>query len=223
MPNLGISNVGKVFESDGNSTRVLDKLNLSVETGSIVAIEGASGSGKSTLLNLIATIDTPSTGKISYGDKILSQFSTREKEKFRAQNLGFIFQHYCLLPDFSVLENVMMPLLICKNSWSFALEKSRVLLDLVGLDNRKSHFPSQISGGEMARVGVARALVGEKDLVLADEPTGNLDKSNSEKLADLLWSLQQKLNFTLIIVTHDRDFAARASQRYQLSSGNLAQ
>lgn len=222
MQDLKIVKLSKQFEDESSSVLVLDELDLEVPAGSIVSIEGASGSGKSTLLNIIGTMDSPSSGYVKYGKQKLNYLSAREKEKFRAQKLGFIFQHYYLLPDFTVLENVMMPLLIAKHPWSEARKKSDELLKMVGLAERKEHFPARISGGEMARTGLARALAAEGiSLVLADEPTGNLDMQNSNHLADMLWDLQKELSFTLIIVTHDQDFAARIPVRYRLNLGKL--
>ena len=145
----------------------------------------------------------------------------REQERFRSRSLGLIFQHHYLLPDFTVLENVMMPLLIQRRPPAQCREEALESLRLVGLEHRLEHFPGQISGGEMARAGVARALVGGKKLILADEPTGNLDRRNSEKLAELLWRLQSELGFTLMIVTHDSELAARVPVRWRLVNGAL--
>ena len=147
--------------------------------------------------------------------------SERQKENFRAEHVGLIFQHHYLLPDFTVLENVIMPLWIQRRNVARSAESAVAMLKNVGLSHRLHHYPSQISGGEMARAGVARALVGGKKLILADEPTGNLDRDNSEKLADLLWNLQSELGFTMLIVTHDRDLARRVPRRFRLKEGHL--
>ena len=222
MQDLKIVKLRKQFQDRSGEILVLNELELKVPSGSVISIEGASGSGKSTLLNIIGTMDSPSSGYVEYGRQRLSSLSEREKENFRSRNLGFIFQHYYLLPDFTVLENTMMPLLISKENWSEARKKSEELLEMVGLGKRKEHFPTRISGGEMARTGLARALVGgKKSIVLADEPTGDLDDKNSRHLANLLWKLQEKLKFTLIIVTHDQDFATQISVRYRLHLGKL--
>ncbi|MCB1306755.1 MAG: ABC transporter ATP-binding protein, partial [Leptospiraceae bacterium] len=187
----------------------------------IVSVEGASGEGKSTLLNIIGTMDVATSGTIRVGEHEITRMNEREKENFRAAELGFIFQHHYLLPDFTVLENVMMPLLIQRAPVRSSRDVAARMLDMVGLSHRLEHFPGQISGGEMARAGVARALVGDKKLILADEPTGNLDKNNSDRLAELLWRLQSELSFTLLIVTHDRDLAERVPVRHRLASGSL--
>lgn len=213
--------LGKIYAGEGDQVTVLDELDFSVFPGQIVSVEGASGAGKSTFLHVIATIDRPTSGVLKLFGQEVTSMSDREKEQFRAQKLGLIFQHHYLLPDFTVIENTMMPLWIQRLPVREARQKARETLELVGLGHRLNHYPSQISGGEMARAGVARALVGGKELILADEPTGNLDRENSDKLADLLWELQNRLNFTLMIVTHDRDLASRVPARFRLSDGKL--
>lgn len=221
IPVMEAISLGKVYAGEGDQVTVLDSLDFSIQKNQIVSVEGASGAGKSTFLHVIATIDQPTSGTLKLFGQDVTAMSEREKEIFRAQKLGLIFQHHYLLPDFTVLENTMMPLWIQRSSVGKAREKAKETLELVGLGHRLNHYPSQISGGEMARAGVARALVGGKELILADEPTGNLDRDNSDKLADLLWSLQKQLEFTLMIVTHDRDLAARVPSRYRLRDGKL--
>ncbi len=220
---LHLQAISKGFDTEAAAISVLHKLDFYLEEGSIASIEGASGSGKSTLLNLIGTMDRPDTGAIFYGEQELTQMKTQAREYFRSHSLGFIFQHYHLLPDFSVLENTMMPLFLQKKSYKQAGRESMEILQEVGLQHRIHHYPSQISGGEMARASVARALVGQKSLILADEPTGNLDRKNSEQLAELLWRLQRDFRFSLIIATHDHNLAERIELRYELHSGALAQ
>lgn len=218
---IDIENLVKEYRGEGETIRVLDNLEMQIQRGTIASVEGASGVGKSTLLNIIGTLDSHSTGKIKIEGQDVSLLSENAKEKFRADTLGFIFQHHYLLPDFTVLENVMMPLLIQRVSLLQASRESKEALDLVGLSHRLNHYPSQVSGGEMARAGVARSLVGGKKLILADEPTGNLDRENSDRLADLLWNLQSELKFTLLIVTHDRDLARRVPHRFRMQKGKL--
>jgi len=219
-----LENIYKTYISEGEEIHVLNGIDLEVEKGEIISIEGASGSGKSTLLNIIGIIDKPDQGNL-WIDNIKIDVNQQNKlDEIRALKIGFIFQHYYLLPDFNILENVMMPLWIIqkRNVIIDNIQKqAKELLDLVGLSNRLYHYPSQISGGEMARATVARALVGNKKLILADEPTGNLDKENSYKIIDLLWNLQKKLQFTLIIVTHDRELAEKIPKRYKLDNGKL--
>jgi lipoprotein-releasing system ATP-binding protein len=218
---IEIRDLVKEFRGERETIQVLRGLDLIVPSGSIASVEGASGAGKSTLLNIIGTIDHPSSGLVRLDSQDVTNMSEREKEAFRAHRLGFIFQHHYLLPDFTVLENVMMPLLIQRKAVAKGREDATYYLEMVGLGERLHHYPTQISGGEMARAGVARALVGGKRLILADEPTGNLDKQNSDRLADLLWRLQDELKFTLLIVTHDMDLAARVPVRHSLVDGSL--
>jgi len=219
-----LENIYKRYISEGEEIHVLNGIDLEVEKGEIISIEGASGSGKSTLLNIIGIIDKPDQGNL-WIDNIKIDVNQQNKlDEIRALKIGFIFQHYYLLPDFNILENVMMPLWIMqkRNVIIDNIQKqAKELLDLVGLSHRLYFYPSQISGGEMARATVARALVGNKKLILADEPTGNLDKENSYKIIDLLWNLQKKLQFTLIIVTHDRELAEKIPKRYKLDNGKL--
>ncbi len=218
--NISIQSLSKHFKKQGK-IQVLQELSFDIESGGISAIEGASGEGKSTFLYIVGTLDEPSTGKILYDGKEILQMNQNQRAKFRAKNLGFIFQHHYLLPDFTVLENTMMPLLIRRENRSSAQKESKKILDMVGLGDRLSHYPDEISGGEMARAGVARALAGNKSLILADEPTGNLDRKNVRMLRDLIWELHEKMKFTLVIVTHDRELARSAPKRYTLSEGRL--
>ena len=218
---IKIKKLTKVYDINARKLVILNQLDLNIEPRSIIAIEGTSGSGKSTLLNIIGAIDVPNSGTIHYDDQELRQMSDKAKESLRVHKIGFVFQNHYLLPDFSVLENVMLPLLVARKNWFSARQQALCLLEMVDLIQRKDHYPSQISGGEMARAGVARALVGNKRLVLADEPTGNLDQANSDHIAELLWSLQKELSFSLIIVTHDRKLAKRAPIRYHLSGGKI--
>ena len=221
MSIINITDLRKVYRGENDTVEVLSGLNFDVAAGEIVSVEGASGEGKSTLLNILGTIDTASSGQVLIDDADITVMKEREKERFRSKTLGFIFQHHYLLPDFTVLENVTMPLLILRKSILSARREAENILEKVGLSHRMDHFPSQISGGEMARAGVARALVGGKTLILADEPTGNLDRKNSDKLADLLWKLQSDFKFTLLIVTHDQELASRVPTRYRLMQGIL--
>ncbi len=219
-----LENIYKTYISEGEEIHVLNGIDLEVEKGEIISIEGVSGSGKSTLLNIIGIIDKPDQGNL-WIDNIKIDVNRQDKlDEIRALKIGFIFQHYYLLPDFNILENVMMPLWIMQKRNIFIdniQKQAKELLDLVGLSHRLYHYPSQISGGEMARATVARALVGNKKLILADEPTGNLDKENSYKIIDLLWNLQKNFQFTLIIVTHDRELAEKIPKRYKLDNGKL--
>jgi lipoprotein-releasing system ATP-binding protein len=192
-----------------------------VNSEEIVSVEGASGVGKSTLLNIIGALDDFDSGKVDVCGVDLANISSSEKEKFRAQKISLIFQHHLLLPDFTAIENVMIPLLIVGISPTKAKKSAAEILSLVGLGERMESFPSQLSGGESARVGVARALVSRKQLILADEPTGNLDRENSRNLMALILELQKEFKFSMILVTHDMELASFATKRNKIISGIL--
>jgi lipoprotein-releasing system ATP-binding protein len=186
-----------------------------------VVITGESGSGKTTLLNLVAGLDAPSNGAILFEGTDLGGLSETELAVFRSRNLGFVFQFHYLMRDFTALENVMMPALIAGEAASRARERSTRLLMEVGLSDRADHYPPQLSGGEQQRVAVARALTNDPSIVLADEPTGNLDERNSTAVEDLLFELVGRHGVTLLMVTHDRRLAARGDRRLVLAHGVL--
>ncbi|MBU2881348.1 lipoprotein-releasing ABC transporter ATP-binding protein LolD [Psychrosphaera sp. B3R10] len=200
-------------------TEVLKGVDLTIAQGEQVAILGQSGSGKSTLLHLMGMLDEPTEGQLFINNVDVTQLSDDKKAQFRNQNMGFIYQFHHLLTEFSALENVAMPLLISGVVRKVALEKAKVLLEDVGLGHRLSHNPSQMSGGERQRVAIARALVNNPSLVLADEPTGNLDKKNAEHVFDLFLKLNQQSNTTLVVVTHDLLLAERFDRIIQLDDG----
>ena len=218
---ITISNLEKTYKTDSENLTVLKDLNLEIEKGSKIAIVGESGSGKSTLLNIIGGIDKATAGSITAGKWELSKLSESELSEYRSSFLGLIFQFHYLLKDFTALENVYMAALIAGTPKKEAIAKSEKLLDDVGLLNRKNHLPSQLSGGERQRVSVARALVNNPELILADEPTGNLDPRNAEKIGDLLFSMVEKYNKTLILVTHDLSLAKKADVQYRIVEGSL--
>jgi lipoprotein-releasing system ATP-binding protein len=221
MAIVKIENLRKSYYISDLSVSILSDLNLLIEKPEIVSVEGASGVGKSTLLNILGAMDKFDSGTVEVCGTNLSQMSATEQEKFRAEKVSFIFQHHLLLPDFTALENVMIPLLINKINRSKALRDSKEILEKVGLGDRMHSFPSQLSGGESARVGVARALVTKKQLILADEPTGNLDRENSRNLMTLIMQLQKELQFAMILVTHDLELASMANKRNKIISGAL--
>lgn len=189
--------------------------------GETVSIVGASGTGKSTLLHILGTIDEPSSGQVFYEDQQLTGAADSALALFRSRRLGFVFQFHHLLPEFSALENVAMPLLLQGCSSRKRLEKAEQALKDVGLAGKEQNRPSELSGGEQQRVAVARALVGGPDLVLADEPTGNLDRRTGEQLMDLMFQLSQSREQTLIYVTHNEDLAHRAQRQLLLKDGKL--
>ncbi len=219
--NVNVKGLEKFYQVGESKYHILNELDFEVNAGEIVSVEGASGVGKSTLLNILGAMDGFDSGVVEVCGVSLKSLSEREKENFRAEKISFIFQQHLLLPDFTALENVMMPLLIAKLSSKEAKLRATEILAKVGLGERLHSFPSQLSGGESARVGVARALVGRKQLILADEPTGNLDRNNSRHLMDLIRDLQREFQFSLILVTHDMELASLAHRRNRIVSGKL--
>lgn len=218
---VDIENLSKTYQVLDQTFSILSNLKFQVFKGEIVSIEGASGVGKSTLLNIIGALDDFDSGKVMVCGENLFKISERKKEIFRATKISLIFQSHLLLPDFTALENVMIPLLIEGKTKSVATGLALDILNRVGLKDRALSYPSQLSGGESARVGVARALVNGKELVLADEPTGNLDRENSKNLMNLITDLQKEYKFSLILVTHDMELAGLASKRNKMLGGVL--
>ena len=223
---LTIKNLEKVYVTDSERLTVLKGLNLNVEEGSKLAVVGESGSGKSTLLNIIGGIDNATSGTVEAGTKEtgkweVTSLSEAKMSDYRTHFLGLIFQFHYLLKDFTALENVYMPALIAGLPKKEAMERAAELLDDVGVADRKNHLPSQLSGGERQRVAVARALINDPSLILADEPTGNLDPANAEKIGSLLFSMTDKYKKTLILVTHDMKLASNADKQFSIVEGKL--
>ncbi|MFT4929836.1 MAG: lipoprotein-releasing system ATP-binding protein [Phenylobacterium sp.] len=211
----------KTYQEGQFKTPVLHGLNFKVKKGEQVAIVGSSGSGKSTLLHLLGTLDSPSQGQILINNQDIHQLNSKQQAKFRNEHLGFIYQFHHLLMEFSALENVAMPLMIRGESAKMASQKASELINKVGLDHRSKHLPSELSGGERQRVAIARALVTEPTLVLADEPTGNLDHANAENIYQLLKELNQTVNTSFVVVTHDTDLADKLDRSIRLIDGHL--
>ena len=212
----------KVYRGgDGNPIEVLSGVELTVSRGEFVAIVGASGSGKSTLLHLLGALDTPSGGVVRLAGQAYESESAEALAQIRNRKLGFVFQFHHLLREFTALENVMMPLLIAGEADARARSRAEELLAAVGLAGRMSHRPSQLSGGEQQRAAVARALVADPLVVLADEPSGNLDYGNSERLHQLFAHLSREFETALVVVTHNRLLAARADRVLSLEGGRL--
>lgn len=216
-----IKNLEKTYETDSEKLTILKNVNLSVEQGTKVVITGESGSGKSTLLNMIGGIDTVTAGSIVAGKWNIPQLSENEIAEYRSSFLGLIFQFHYLLKDFSALENVYLPAYMAGMAKKEAIEKAETLLQDVGVYERKNHLPSQLSGGERQRVAVARSLINNPQLILADEPTGNLDRTNASLIGDILFSMVEKYNKTLFLVTHDPALAARGDVCYTISNQKL--
>ena len=211
----------KDYESGTETLHILRGINFSVQRGSSVAISGQSGSGKSTFLNVIGGLDRFDSGSVEVAGNDISKLSESGLSAYRQRRIGFVFQFHYLLKDFTALENVMLPLYIMGSRKKDAIDKARVLLSDMKLENRWGHFPSQLSGGERQRVAAARAMVNDPDIILADEPTGNLDPGNSALVAELLYAGAEKWNKTLIVVTHSEAVASRAKVRYVLENGLL--
>ncbi len=229
---IRIDNLHKSFYDGDTELKVLKGVNLDIHQAEVLAIMGASGVGKSTLLHIIGTLDRPTEGNIFYEDEDITAFSERELTRFRNDAIGFVFQFHQLLPEFTALENVAMSGLIRNtrkvenkngNRYSSdAYEKAEILLESVGLSERLGHFPSQLSGGERQRVAIARALVNQPKVVLADEPTGNIDDKTSEAVLDVLQDINERLKQTFIIVTHDSRLSERANRTVHLVDGKIA-
>jgi lipoprotein-releasing system ATP-binding protein len=214
---LGKSYVG----GDGGIITVLDGVDLAVERGEMVAIIGASGAGKSTLLHLLGALDKPTTGEVLITGRALSGLDDDAVSALRNRTVGFVFQFHHLLREFTALENVMMPLRIGGTDEVEAHRRAVALLDRMGLSGRAHHRPAQLSGGEQQRTAVARALASDPAVLLADEPSGNLDHGNSERLHDLFAELTRELEIAMVVVTHNRSLASRADRVLQLEEGRL--
>lgn len=221
---LTATNISKVYDEGSIRTQVLTGLDLTVQAGERIAIVGTSGSGKSTLLHLLGGLDVPTSGEVWLHGKCLNNMNETQRGQMRNQYLGFIYQFHHLLPEFTAVENVAMPLLMRKEV-PIAEARSRAvdLLEKVGLGHRLPHRPGELSGGERQRVAIARALVTNPSLVLADEPTGNLDYDNAQSVFGLLAELQSTLKTALLMVTHDRNLAALADRQLLLKNGQWAQ
>ena len=215
-------NLGRSFNEAGQTLSILENLNLDVKAGERVAIIGSSGSGKSTLLNLLAGLDTPSSGEVLIGGQSIASMNEQQRAALRNRHLGFVFQFHHLLPEFSALENVAMPMLLGGVSVDDASSRAHRLLEQVGLASRASHRPAKLSGGERQRVAIARALANQPDCVLMDEPTGNLDPNTAREVEQHLAMLNQHQGVAQIIVTHDHTLAAKMDRVLTLVDGQLS-
>lgn len=216
---ISINDLSLSYETSGGSVPVLSGFNLEIGDGQSAAIVGPSGSGKTTLLNLIGAMLPPTSGEITIGGENISSFDEQKSAAFRNRELGFIFQQHHLLPQLTVMENVLVPRLAggWEESEAETRQRAESLLERVGLSHRLTHRPSELSGGEKQRVAVARALINQPRLLLADEPTGALDSETGDKVADLLFNLQKEERVTLVLVTHDLQLAGRAEKRVELT------
>lgn len=219
---LEVKNIYKQYRiGTANQLNVLKGISLAFNSAEIISVVGQSGAGKSTLVHLLGLLDRPTSGEIIFEGKDVTNLSDEQISKIRNQNIGFVFQFHHLLPEFSALENVMMPALIAGRNGKDEIAKAKSLLSEVGLTDRENHKPNELSGGEQQRVAVARALMNSPKIIFADEPSGNLDAENAENLHNLLFNLRTKYNQTFVIVTHNKELANRSDRIITLSNGMI--
>ncbi|MBR6369717.1 MAG: ABC transporter ATP-binding protein [Bacteroidaceae bacterium] len=214
---IELENITKSF---GN-LNVLKGVSLHVNKGEILSITGPSGAGKTTLLQIMGSLDRPDSGKVLYNGTDITTFSERELAAFRNRHIGFVFQFHQLLPEFNAMENIMIPLMIAGRNMHDSKERAMELLDILGLTDRATHKPSELSGGEKQRIAVARALANNPDVILADEPSGSLDSKNKEELHKLFFKLRDMIGQTIVTVTHDESLAGLADRRINIIDGRL--
>jgi ABC-type lipoprotein export system ATPase subunit len=217
---IKLSKISKKFVGTNKDITVLKNINLRINRGELVSLTGPSGSGKSTLLHIIALLDQPTSGEVFFKKKSFSKSNDREKDLVRSRGISIIYQQNNLLSDFTALENVVIPLINNGISWKESIKRATKILSLVNLSKRTNHFPSELSGGEQQRVAVARALITEPDLILADEPTGSLDKKNANEIFMLLSKLKSK-NRAILYATHNRELSNRADYKLNILDGNI--
>ena len=220
---IQLQNIQKVYRTDTIQTLALNSINLEVEKGEFLSIMGPSGCGKSTLLNIMGLLDMPYGGSINIDQQITTNFSDKQLAKFRNQKLGFIFQSYHLINDLQVLDNVELPLLYRDSTAKERKKLASEALEKVGLSNRMRHFPTQLSGGQRQRVAIARAIVGRPEIILADEPTGNLDSAMGNEIMDILLQLNRNEGTTIVMVTHDENMAQKTHRLVRLFDGSQVQ
>ncbi|MES2653859.1 MAG: ABC transporter ATP-binding protein [Bacteroidota bacterium] len=220
---IRLQNIEKVYRTDTVETLAVNSINLNIAKGEFLSIMGPSGCGKSTLLNIMGLLDEPSKGSISINDQDVSQFSDQRLAKFRNEKLGFIFQSYHLINDLQVLDNVELPLLYRNSTAKERKQLATAALEKVGLSNRLKHFPSQLSGGQRQRVAIARAIVGNPQIILADEPTGNLDSAMGNEIMEILINLNKNEGTTIVMVTHDENMANKTHRLVRLFDGSQVQ
>lgn len=220
---LTLENINKVYRTDTIETLALNNISLSIGEGEFLSIMGPSGCGKSTLLNIMGLIDEPSEGQVSVAGQSISDYNSKATARFRNQHLGFIFQSFHLINDLSVIDNVELPLLYRQVGSKERRRLAEEALEQVGLKNRMRHFPSQLSGGQKQRVAIARAIVGRPNIILADEPTGNLDSVMGNEIMDILLRLNETAGTTIVMVTHDERMAKRTHRLVRLFDGSQVQ
>lgn len=209
------------IEKSYGTLQVLKSISLSIREGEVISIVGASGAGKSTLLHILGTLDKADKGEVKIGGELISKYTDKELGKFRNKNIGFVFQFHHLLPEFTALENVSMPGWIGKRKEKEVKQKAEELLAYLGLKDRMTHKPNELSGGEQQRVAVARALINQPKVVLADEPSGNLDSDHARELHHLFFKLRKEFNQTFVIVTHNEELAGMADRKLVIKDGKI--
>lgn len=214
---IKVENLSKKY----GDLEVLKNISLEIKNGEITSIVGASGAGKSTLLQIIGSLDTATTGTVSIGDTKLNELSQSKIAKYRNENIGFVFQFHHLLPEFTAVENIILPGLIAKKNKNELIKEAQRLLAFLNLSHRENHKPSELSGGEQQRVAIARALINQPDLILADEPSGNLDSKNADELHNLFKELNKEFNQTFVIVTHNKELALASDRLIELKDGTV--
>lgn len=221
MSNIAIKtqNLSKVYKMGNYDVKALDSINLEIENGSFAAITGTSGSGKTTLMHILGGLDTPTSGEVYISTENLKNMKDKELSKFRREKIGFVFQNFCLVKELNVIENISLPVLLSNRKVDINYIDN--LCEELGISNRKKHLPSELSGGQQQRVAIARALSNNPQIILCDEPTGNLDKKTSEEVIELLKNISQKFNKTVLIVTHDSDIANMSDLKIHIEDGKI--
>jgi ABC-type lipoprotein export system ATPase subunit len=220
---MSVSGLKKRFDKNGLEVNVLKGIDLTIQQRDFITIMGPSGAGKSTFLHILGTLDAPTEGEIIFRGRKVREFTEEESGIFRNEKVGFVFQFYHLLQDFNVIENIMIPLMIRRINEAEALKKAEAFLEIMGLTNRKKHRPGELSGGEQQRVAIARALVNEPELILADEPTGNLDRKTGREVLNYILSVNERLLSTLVLVTHDPEIGSIGTRKFNMVDGELFQ
>lgn len=219
---IDVQNLSKTYQSGASELSVLKNLQFQIRKGEAVCLLGSSGAGKSTLLQILGTLDRPSSGAVLYQGQNLFNLDDESLAQFRNQKMGFVFQFHHLIQELTALENIMLPALIADDDRLQSQKKAMHWLNFMGLSDRHNHYPHQLSGGELQRIAIARALIKNPEVLFADEPTGNLDSENSQKIQELFFELRQKLGLTLIVVTHDLQFANLFSRVFKVKDGRFA-
>jgi len=218
---LAVRRIHKSFKKDGAKVEILRGIDLDIREGEFVTIMGPSGAGKTTLLHIMGSLDAPTEGSVLYRGRDVSLYNEQEQSKFRNEHVGFVFQFYHLLQDFNVIENIMIPLWIKREKAARAVAEAEEFLRIMGLSERRDHKPGELSGGEQQRVAIARALINRPDVILADEPTGNLDRKTGKEVLDYILKVQKNMGAALVLVTHDPEVGSAGSRRLKMIDGEL--